>query len=271
MRMPGMRWMLFGVLSLCAAGPVLAQGVQATKQGVVQTKGDAVGRRLELADDLLEQTQRVFRLYVQILLDVETERSRLRKAEAVALVSGNIDRLSKEPLAPAQLALLTELDAIWSDMLRQVGSTPSKEGLAALLPKNDKLLATSEKLADSLASDQKGKADVIHLIGRQEMLIQRIARNYFVYHAGYKTPAVKASLQSLLDRFVMVEEQMSEFGSSNPRFKQQIELANVQIIFLKNHVAGLDGAGKVEWEGMSRLATRLREAMHELRQVVEKG
>ncbi len=271
MRMFGMRWVACGFLSLCMAGPVAAQGVQAAKQGVVQVKGDSVGRRLELADDLLEQTQRVFRLYVQILLDVEAEKSRLRKAEAVALVSGNIDRLSKEPLAPAQQALLTELDATWSDMLRQVGSTPSKEGLAALLPKNDKLLATSEKLADSLASDQKGKADVIHLIGRQEMLIQRIARNYFVYHAGYRSAAVKTTLQSLLDRFVMVEEQMSEFGSSNPKFKQQIELANVQVIFLKNHVAGLDSAGKAEWESMSRLATRLREAMHELRQVVEKG
>lgn len=267
MRSFATRWVLCGLIGLCLVGEAVAQ----TKPAAAQAKTDSAARRLELADDLLEQTQRVFRLYVQVLLDVEAEKSKTRKADAVAQVSSNIDRLSKEQLPPAQAALLTELDAIWSDMLRQISSLPSKEALSALIPKNDKLLAVSEKLADAMAHDQKGKADLIHLIGRQEMLIQRIARNYFVYHAGHKTPAVKSSIQSLLERFVMVEEQMSEFGSGNPRFRQQIELANVQIIFLKNHIAAMDSAGKNEWESMSRLATRLRDAMHELRVVAEKG
>lgn len=275
-------WRLrFGLLCMILVAGIAGQDVRAqgTARGqvlkptvAVQTNGEAAAaiRRLSIADDVLEQTQRVFKFYLQILLDVEVDKSRTRKSEAISLVSSNIDKLRKEKLSPVEVSLLTEIDTVWSGMLRSLSSDPNPDALARLIPLNDRLLDNSEKLTQLMSKELKS-GDLTHLIGHQEMLIQRIARNYYLYHAGYKTPEVRGSVQSLLERFVAVEEQLYEFGSNAPQFKSNVELVQIQVIFLKNAVQSMEKAGKPEWVTMSKLSDRLREVLHTLRVAAEKA
>lgn len=249
-----------------AKGQVLKPTVAVHKNG----EAAAAVQRLSIADDVLEQTQRVFKFYLQILLDVEVDKSRARKSEAISLVSSNIDKLRKEKLSPAEVNLLTEIDTVWSGMLRSLSSDPNPDALARLIPLNDRLLDNAEKLTQLMSKELKS-GDLMHLIGHQEMLIQRIARNYYLYHAGYKTTEVRGAVQSLLERFVAVEEQLYEFSSSEPKFKSNIELVHIQVIFLKNAVQSMEKAGKPEWVTMSKLSDRLREVLHTLRLAVEKA
>lgn len=239
-----------------------------TAAALTTTELDAL-RRLDIADDILEQTQRIFKFYLQIKLDVEADKSRTRKTTAISLVSNNIDKLRKEQLPPAQMALLAEIDSIWSGMLRALLVDPNKEALATLLPLNEKLLDSSEKLSSLMAKAVSG-GDLIHLIGHQEMLIQRIARNYFTYHAGYKTPVVRNNVQRLLDRFVAVEEQVTEFGASNPQLKRGIDLVDIQIVFIKDKVKNMSKAEPADWLAVSKLSDRMRDELYGLRVIAEK-
>jgi len=275
-------WRLrFGILCMILATGITGQDVRA--QGAarvqvlkpivaVQTKGaeEEAIRRLSLADDVLEQTQRAFKFYLQVLLDIEVDKSRSRKSEAISLVSSNIDKLRKEKLSPMESRLLAEIDTAWSGMLRSLISDPNPDALTGLIPLNDRLLDSCEKLTQLMSNDVKG-GDLTHLIGHQEMLIQRIARNYYLYHAGYRTPEVKDTVQRLLNRFVAVNEQLTEFGSSAPQFKANIELVTIQVIFLKNIVQSMDKADKLDWVTLSKLSDRLREVLHTLRVAAEKA
>lgn len=256
-------------LALAQVKTTKAAPVPKATAAVLTTTEAAALRRLDIADDILEQTQRTFKFYLQLMLDVEADKSRTRKTAAISLVSNNIDKLRKEQLPPAQMALLAEIDSIWSGMLRALLVDPNKEALAILLPLNEKLLDSSEKFSNLMAKAVNG-GDLVHLIGHQEMLVQRIARNYFTYHAGYKTPEVKNNTQRLLDRFVAVEEQVTEFGVSNPELKRGIELVDIQIIFLKDKVKNIDKAGAADWLAVSKLSDRLRDELHGLRIAAEK-
>lgn len=249
-----------------------AQGMAQAQRPVamVQQGSDAATlKQLQMADELLEQSQRAVKFYVQIMLDVETDRARTRKNEAVALVSADIDKLRREKLSPAQMATLSEIDATWSSILRPLSGEPSAEGLAALLPPNEKLVGLAEKLAESISKNVAG-GDMLYLIGHQEMLVQRIARGYFVYHAGHKTQDVKDRVNRQLGRFVSVAESLSDFGSNSPSLKNSVDLVNAQVVFLRNMVQSMDRATKADWVAMSKLSARIGGVLESLREETSK-
>jgi tetratricopeptide (TPR) repeat protein len=251
-----------------------AQNNAATKSAPLKASaasartGDAGAalRRLDMANELLTYSQRAIKLYAQRILDVDVERATAQGSASVSQFSATLDRLAGEGLDKAAKDSLAEVETTWLKMIRTLSGQPSREGLLALTPPNEALIEATERLRKALATSvPDGNGDLVNLIGYQSMLVQRIARNYFEYHAGTRTNESKRRLLELLRRYETIENEIESFLGSNPKYKQDLELAHVQLVFLKSLANRLESTDRQDWLNMAKVSGRLYDLLKHVR------
>jgi choline dehydrogenase-like flavoprotein len=182
-------------------------------------------------------SQRCAKAYCQLYLDVLPDNARQVLATAQGLVQRGFDDLSKARLSTdaAQQISLLHLEAT---ALNGLLATPvRKEAVAAVSARADTMLAAANKTSQLLeAQSQRGSAQLVNQSGRQRMLSQRLAKNYFLAAAGLHTPQLQEQLGQDRMEFTKNMETLAAAPISNNSIRNELTLCAAQWTFFESAI-----------------------------------
>jgi Type IV pili methyl-accepting chemotaxis transducer N-term len=185
-------------------------------------------------------SQRSAKAYAQIALNVLPEPSKNTLATAQKLMQAAFDDLSTNAYSDditQQLAATKSESAKLATLL----AVPSKkELLAAASQQADKLTAQANKATELLTSLAKtGNAKIIDIAGKQRLLSQRIAKNYFLLAANANAASAGSMRQQIAaDRaeFKAAFTVLQNSPISTQGIRNEIELCNAQWFLFETSV-----------------------------------
>jgi hypothetical protein len=196
-------------------------------------------------------SQRGVKLYAQVTLDVLSQNARDTQLAAQRLIQLSLDDLSKAALTgatAAQLATVSQNAASFSALLT---GAASKDALPRINSSADRLLVEADKLTAMLETNAKqGSAKVLNTAGRQRMLSQRLAKNYFLTAAGLETATTRSQLGDDRTEFKTNLEILGATPISTPAIRNDLQLAQAQWTFFEAALVR-----KADIESMKTVAT----------------
>ncbi len=196
-------------------------------------------------------SQRSAKLYAQSSLDVLSQNARDLMGAAQKLIQLSLDDLSRAALtgtAASQLATVSQSAAAFSTL---IASAPSKESLPRINAGADRLLAEADKLTVMLEANAKqSSAKLLNTAGRQRMLSQRLAKNYFLTAAGIETATTRSQLNDDRAEFKSNLEALGAAPISTPAIRNELQLAQAQWTFFESALIR-----KADAESMKTVAT----------------
>ena len=213
-------------------------------------------------------SQRCVKLYAQAVLDVMPENTLNTIAVAQRLMQVGIDDLRKASLRGPSATMVTSVADSVAALSGELGGKATKEGLPKINTVADRLLTEANKLTIQLATDSKqGSSRIIDLAGRQRMLSQRLAKNYFLQVAGTTNPGTRNEMTQDAKDYKDAVESLAAAPISTSAIRNDLQLARSQWILFEAALAR-----KSDPEGMRTVATaseRLLEVNNNLTELYE--
>jgi hypothetical protein len=182
-------------------------------------------------------SQRSVKLLCQKQLNVLPKQANDTLGIAQRLIQLSIDDLSKAQLnaeAAAQYRLVSQ-EA--NSLNRLFAGAPSKEMLIAANGQADKLLNAADTLTRQIEQATKQEsAALINLAGRQRMLSQRMAKNYFLAAAGLDAPAQRQQMIGDRSDFSKALQSLGSAAVNTAAIKAELELARAQWLFFEQQI-----------------------------------
>jgi hypothetical protein len=179
-------------------------------------------------------SQRSTKLYAQVTLDVLPDSARDTLSTAQKLTALSLDDLSKAALtgsAAAQLAAVSQSAAALTASL--VGA-PNKGNLSGINASADRLLAEADKLTSIIEGNTKNNsAKLVNMAGRQRMLSQRLAKNYFLTASGFETATTRSQLSEDRNEFKQALNTLGAAPISTPAIRNDLQLVQAQWTFFE--------------------------------------
>jgi hypothetical protein len=148
-------------------------------------------------------------------------------------------------------------------LLELLESPPSKTSLASISAQADKMLLAANRATESLeASARQPAARLVNLAGRQRMLSQRLAKNYFLIAAGLDSKPLRKELSEDKDAFTKAMALFKSTPLSTPAIHNELSLGQNQWLFFESSLRN-----KPDDYGLQTVATtseRLLEVMNNL-------
>lgn len=213
-------------------------------------------------------SQRSVKLYAQLVMDVMPESTLNTVAVAQRLMQLSIDDLRRATLRGPSSALLASAADSVAALSGELVAKASKEGLPKINATADRLLTEANKLTIQLTTDSKqGSSRIIDLAGRQRMLSQRLAKNYFLQAAGTTSSSTKTDIAQDIRDYKDASESLAAAPISTAAIRNDLQLARSQWILFEAAIAR-----KPDAEGLRTVATtseRLLEVNNNLTELYE--
>ncbi|HSV47584.1 MAG TPA: type IV pili methyl-accepting chemotaxis transducer N-terminal domain-containing protein [Ramlibacter sp.] len=179
-------------------------------------------------------SQRCAKAYGQQLLEVMPDNAREIQATAQKLIQGGFEELGKAGFSADNARLLAAVQQDASALTVLLTRAPTRDGVVAVSGQADKMLAAANRLTEAIESGAKlGSAKLINLAGRQRMLSQRMAKNYFLVAAGLDAKPVREQLASDRVEFKQAVAQLHAAPISTPVIRNELQLAEAQWTFFE--------------------------------------
>lgn len=208
-------------------------------------------------------SQRCAKAYCQLFLEVLPENARDVISVAQRLIELGFEDLAKGSFSGAagqQLQAVRQQAVALKSLL---AAPPNKSAVASVSGQADLMLLAADKATQALEEQSRqGSAKLVSLAGRQRMLSQRLAKNYFMLATGLQSKQPREQISADAADFKAALTALAASPLSTPSIRNELALAESQWVFFSSALQH-----KPEPEALRTIATtseRLLEVMNNL-------
>jgi hypothetical protein len=183
-------------------------------------------------------SQRCTKAYAQAYLGVMPEAARQVLATAQQLIQVGFDDLDKASFGKdvAEQVGLIRVEVGKFNALLAVA--PKQDNLMVVSGQSDKILLQANKTVEMLQALSKSDgAQVVSLAGRQRMLSQRMAKNYFLMAANAAPATAQEQIRSDRKDFKTALDTLNKSSITTSAIKAELELTAAQWFFFEQAIA----------------------------------
>jgi hypothetical protein len=178
-------------------------------------------------------SQRMGKAWLALLQNVEKTSAHMVLDKSMALFDRQLTELKGFAPTPDVQATYNKLDVAWSDYKTAlVGKVPSRDGAAALLQLDAKVLALAHQgTVQFEAALAKPVGKLVNMAGRQRMLTQRMAKFYLAATLPVEASVAATEIGKARSEFTTAMELLRNAPEATPRIKDELLLADGQWLF----------------------------------------
>lgn len=212
-------------------------------------------------------SQRIAKAYCQLYLNVQPELARDVLMSARHLVATGGEELARGlTTGPWSADIAAQLDGIQKhvDVLYSLLTMPpTRESVRAVALQADKMLVTANTATEAIQRlSTAGTAKLVNTVGRQRMLSQRLAKNYFLIAAKLGETATPQQMNTDAVEFKSTLSNLAKVPISTTNIRNELTLGEQQWTFFEAALRN-----KPDESGLKNVATaseRLLEVMGKL-------
>lgn len=178
-------------------------------------------------------SQRMGKAWLALLQNVEKTNAQLVLDKSMALFDRQLVELKGFAPTPDVQATYSKLEAAWSEYKTAlVGKAPARDGAAALLQLDAKVLALAHQGTQQYeAALAKPVGKLVNVAGRQRMLTQRMAKFYLAATLPVDASVATAEIGKARTEFTSAMELLRNAPEATLRIKDELLLADAQWVF----------------------------------------
>ncbi|MEN9658494.1 MAG: hypothetical protein RL571_1959 [Pseudomonadota bacterium] len=213
-------------------------------------------------------TQRIVKAYCQQGRGIHSNAAKLQINSSITQFSTQLSNLLESVTAPESIEALKKQETQWQNM-RTLALTPPKPETAKQLDGiAEVMLYDAGELAKRLEAGMgKPQGKLIRIAGRQRMLSQRLAKTACLESWGTQNPALKQLQAQAQKEFSAGLVTLQAAPQNSRSIIEQLDLAQMQWIFLENALSGLDSNAD---KNIASTSERLLEVMDKITNQYEK-
>lgn len=208
-------------------------------------------------------SQRIAKAYCQIFLGVQPKEAAAVLAASRALLHVGFEELLKEQWPAVIGQSLAQVRSIYTALDAQLVMPPTRDTVIAVAAQADNLLAATEVLTAAFEKVANRSANkVLTMAGRQRILSQRLAKNYFLLTADLAGNEVKTQRVADAAEFKRALGELAQMPVTNAGIRGEIESGEMQWVFFEAALARQpDERGQL---AVATTSERLLEVMEKL-------